>query len=296
MVDTALQTAARKIDAELIEPLRQALVGRQLVYANPNIKGDGIYNVDINTLSNMGEAYISYALPSESDPRDSIKVTRTNVNIPVVSKGFEIPREDFEAFRRAGIMIDTSAAQSAAFVAGLKEDTLILQGWKPDGTNYTIPGLYQSAGNDYSSATVILTPGSLTTAVAGALGLMDDDNALAPAYNLTMNPAQYAHALAVRSAQGNLELPEVITLLNRGTPGGAGRVLSSKGLPATTALISPVDPARRFIEIYQVKDFTTQLGMDSKMPDTSKIYGSVWALTYPHIKQANALCKLSNIT
>ncbi len=152
MVDsTALDTAARYFDNEIINPLRQVLIGRKLVAENPSVKGDGIYNVDINTIREMGAATISYSLPTgESGNKDMIRVDRTNVNLPVLFKEFEVPQMDFEAYKNKNIPMDTAAAVSAAQMVGVQEDQLIINGWNPsgDGTTFTVPGMYTVSAED----------------------------------------------------------------------------------------------------------------------------------------------------
>ena len=114
MTDTPLQVAARILLQEMIQPLRQQLVGRKVIAKNPAVVGKGIYNVDVNTVTEMGAATIDFELPRGSDNRDMIKVTRANKQIPILKKSFEIPRQDFDVWQRKGIPIDTAAAVSAA--------------------------------------------------------------------------------------------------------------------------------------------------------------------------------------
>jgi len=295
MTDTALQVAARYIDSELIQPLRQQLIGRKLVSRNPSVKGPGVYNVDVHTITEMNAAEITFKLPGEEANRDMIRVARANKNIPVLHKEFMIPRQDFDAYKNKGIALDTAAAQSAAQVVGVAEDELIINGWKPDGTTYLISGLYQGAGNDYSTQKDFGTPGNPTDAVAGAMALIEADYGLAEAYNLVLNPTQANELRASRNANGVLELPEVVDLLNLGNKNGPGRIFSTPAITAGKGLLAPVDPSRRFIELYIPQDMKTILGVDSKLEETSPIYGSVYELVYPHIKQSNALAKLSDI-
>ena len=62
----------------------------------------------------MGAGSISYSLPSgEGGNKDMIRVDRTNVNLPVLYKEFEVPRMDFQAFQTKNVPLDTAAAISA---------------------------------------------------------------------------------------------------------------------------------------------------------------------------------------
>ena len=279
---TALDTAARYFDNELIEPLRQALIGRKLVAENP-LKGDGIYNVDINTIKEMTGASISYSLPTgDSGTKDMIRVDRTNVNLPILFKEFEVPRMDFEAFKNKNIPMDSAAAVSAAQMVGVQEDQLVIKGWCPsgDGATYTVPGMFTvSNAQVYSTAAAFSTAGKATEAIAGGYAMLEEDHALtATAYNLVLNATQWGELLKSRHSTSNQrEYPEVIEMLNFGNPSGPGRVYVSTALADTQGVMCPVDPARQVMELYTPRQVSCDLGTDSKKPNTSNIYGMVWA-------------------
>jgi uncharacterized linocin/CFP29 family protein len=294
MVDTALYRAAELINAELIPPLRQQLIGRRIASADPKIT-PGTGTVRVNTVTEMNAGQIAMKMPYDATNRDIIKVTAANKDIPYLFKDFIIERDEFNAWNDKGVAIDTAAAQSAAQVVGIQEDNLIFLGWKPDGVAYNINGFYNGAGNDYSTSKDFGTAGYATTAVAGAIALIEADNGLAPAYNLILNPTQAAELRASRNTNGVLELPEVMQLLNMGKATGPGEILSTTSMTAGTGLLTPVDPGRKFIELFIGIDTSTELGYSSINPDTGPIYGRVYERLYPHIKQANALCKLSAI-
>ena len=276
MVDsTALDTAARYFDDQMIAPLRQSLIGRKLIAENPSCKGDGIYNVDINTIKELGGASISYSLPTgDSGSSDMIRVDRTNVNLPVLFKEFEVPRMDFEAFRNKNVPLDSAAAVSAAQMVGVQEDLLIIKGWNPSGDNatYTIPGMYTVTGAQACSASHdFATPGNPTAAVADGYEMMEASFALtAQAYNLILNPVQWGQLLTSRHATSNQrEMPEVIEMLNFGNANGPGRIYVTPALTAGTGIMCPVDSARQNMELYTPKQMSTDLGSDSKKPNTN---------------------------
>lgn len=292
---TALQLAARAIDQEMIMPLRQQLIGRKIVAENPRVRGTGVYNVEIRTMGEVSAAMASFELPRADTNRDVVKVTRTTMNVPVLQKNFEIPRMDFEAFKNAGIPIDTASALSAAYQVGVLEDSLIFYGWKPDGTNYVTSGLYTLATNDFSTSKDFATFGNPTSAVGGALALIEADNALADAYNLILNPVQANELRVSMSSSGIREIDTIKSMINGGNDGGAGKIYSTPNITAGTGMLVPVDPARRFVELYVPQDIRTVLGTDSRLDETSPIYGSVYELVLPHVKYTDAICKLSSI-
>jgi uncharacterized linocin/CFP29 family protein len=296
MADSVLRTLGRKIDQEMIEPLRQQLVGRQLAYVNPFLKGDDVFEVEHHRIGELSAATVSYSLPRPDAARDSITTTRETLKVPVLDKAFEIQRADFDIWQASEGKkpLDTTVAISAAQVVGEKEDNLIINGWKPDGTNTKITGLFDGAGNSFTTSKDFGTYGNATDAVAGAFALVEDDSAAADAYNLVLNPVQRNELRASRSANGIREEPEILEMLNP-KGGTTGRIISTKARAAGTGILSPVDPARRFIELVIPRDYRTTLGMDSKDEETSPIYGRVYCMTILKIKQAAGICSLTQI-
>ena len=296
MADSVLQALGRKIDAELILPLRQQLVGRQLAAVNPDLKGDGIFEVEHHFLNELGAATVSYNLPRPDAARDSVTASRATLKVPVLEKGFEIARADYDIYKatEGRTPIDTTVALSAAQVVGVKEDDLIINGWKPDGTNAEITGLYAGAGNSYTTNDDFATAGKPTTALAGALALIETDSALAANYNFVCHPTQRNELRGLRNANGVREEPEFVEMLNPGG-GDLGKIKSTTAIAAGTGLLVPVDPARQFVELVVPRDYRTSLGVDSRDEANSPIYGRVMCMTIPKIKQSAGLCSLTQI-
>jgi uncharacterized linocin/CFP29 family protein len=288
MVQTALQRAATFLDGEIIAPLRQKLMGRQLVAVKPAVKGEGIKAADVLRIVEMGKAGIEYRLPKDMT-RDMIRIDKETVNIPVLYKGYEMDRESIEAYAREGIALDSAAAVSAAQVVGIQEDTAIIQGWKPDGTAYKMKGLYQSAGVPDTTTYSFATYGDPKKAVAKLISLLELKYVYPP-FNYVVNPVQYAELVISESTTGTREMPAVVEILN-GSTGGGGRVLSSPDITAGTALMCPVDPARVYMELLNPVTLRNVLGEDSKMPGISDITGTSYEALYLHVKQPNAIGK-----
>ena len=206
----------------------------------------------------MGSASISYSLPTgDVGGKDMIRVDRTNVNLPVLFKEFEVPRMDFEAWRQKGQPMDSAAAVSAAQMVGVQEDTLIIKGWNPsgDGAAYTVPGMFTvSNAQVVSSSYAFSTPGNATKAIADAYSQMETDHSLAQSYNMILNPTQWGELLMSRHSTSNQrEMPEVLEMLNFGDENGPGRIYVTPALADTQGVIAPVDPARKGIPpIYPV--------------------------------------------
>lgn len=288
---TAYENAAKFFDAELVEPIRQQLVGRKLfgkvVRVNP-----GIFNIDYNTLTDMGDAIVTFDLPDDTIEKDSVKVATSTMKIGVISKGYKIPRSQFDAFARNSIALDTAAMISAAQRIGEKEDDMLIQGWAPDGSNYKISGLYQSAGNSYSTSKDFATFGNPTTAVAGALALLYADGIVGTNFNLTLNYVQYAE-LQANYEYGTYEWDKIMKMINPVSGGGLGQILMSTDITAGTGMMSPVDTAGVYMDLIVGADYKNQVAQPKF--DISPIDGITYTMVVPRIKHANAVCTLTTI-
>jgi uncharacterized linocin/CFP29 family protein len=281
------------MDREMVNPLRQMLVGRQL-FPKVTRLPVGKYNVDYMSITEMGSAQISLSRPQPSLPRDNINTDLTNVPLIWIAKGYEIKREQFDAFASEGIAIDTAAMLSAAQVCSEKEDDLLIQGWTPDGASYSINGLYQGAGNSYTTAKHFGTYGNATAAVAGAKALVKADKVYGCNFNLVLNPTEMG-LLEASEYNGIMEKPHVEALLNSIPNAPKGQIIESVDITAGTGLLSPVDTAGLYIDLILGQDYENDLGMDSKSPKNSPIYGAMTACMRPRIKNSVAICTLTDL-
>lgn len=209
-----------------------------------------------------------------------IRVDGTNVNLPILFKEFEVPRMDFEAWSTKNVPLDAAAAISAAQMVGVQEDQLILKGWNPnnDGTTFTIPGMLNVASAQAITTSLsFATAGNATKAIAAAFAAFEQANALSQAYNLIINPTSWANLLSARFPTSNQrEMPEIMELINFGNADGPGRIYVTPVFSAGQGVLAPVDPGRVNMEIYVPREISVDLGYDSRMPNTSNIYGMVW--------------------
>jgi hypothetical protein len=74
-----------------------------------------------------------------------------------------------------------------------------------------------------------------------------------------------------------------------------GGIYVTPSMTAATGLISPVDPGRLYGQLFVVQDMKTVLGYDSRAVETSPIYGSLYELIYPHLRQTTAFCQLTDL-
>jgi len=252
--------------------------------------------MDYDTITEMGEAVISYDLPDISEKRDDIGINAANLKLAIISKGWKIPRTKWEAYLTEGKNLSTTAMMSAAQVCAVKEDDLLIQSWKPDGSTAKINGLYASAGNDYDTTKGFDTFGNAIDAVNGALAMMAADNVPTASinWNYVLNPVQF-YELGASISDGVVEKTEVQKILNPAAGMPPGQIMMSNDIDAGKGLISPVDPAGLYIELVKGVDLNNVLGEDSKIPEISPIYGTTYEVIAPWIKQANALCITSDI-
>ncbi|MGI6124680.1 MAG: encapsulin [Acetivibrionales bacterium] len=288
----ALATFSKKIESQLVDPLRQINIGRKLVYVTP-AQGFGISSVEWGKITEMSEGYVSYGFTSGNE--DMIDVTLTNNKIPVYWKDYKVPRRMYESWKVNGTDIDNAAALSAGYQTVSAEDMAIIQGVKNDGTHYDILGLYQGAGADYSTSSDFGTWGNAIKALAGAKTTMASYGV--PAYNMPLNMVlgftNYGQLeSSVHSTSGQLEKPIVESMLN----GGAIYAVPDTILPDSDGLVLPTPAAgKAYFDFYLTQNYTVEHGIDSEHPDTGDLTGRVYSAGILRIKQDKAICKISVI-
>ncbi len=295
MTDTFLQQVERVFDDDMILPLRSRIIGPNLFSKNPKVKAKpGQSTVQVTTLGELGEALISWGIP-QGDVQDMITASVADKPVPDQSKPFRITRNVYDAWKAGQYPIDSSIAASAGYVVGRKIDQILIDGWKPDGTNYAVKGLYQSASSTMSDSLSFGTYGNARKAVASTLGVIESNNALADAYNLILNPTEWAELLGSQSKSGIEEWDQVIKLLNLGKDSGPAQIFSTTEVTAGTGIISPVDPNRIYIEVYELQEIQNQLTTDPKYGKYSDIFGITAAKILPHIRHPEAIGKMTAI-
>ena len=294
MTDTSLQRASRMLDEAMVEPLRRKLIGRKLVAENKSKRATGKYAIDIDTITEISPAHITYSLDEIGASSDLIEVTTARKQIPIPHKSFKVPRQSYLAFKTEGKALDSAAAVSAAYVVGQIEDAMIINGWAPDGTNYEIEGFYQAAGTSATGAT-FATAGNCIKSVETGISALEDLGVSGP-YHLLLHKDQ------AKELRGNVitgvgrEIKQVTEMMNNDDPNmHEGKIWQCHDMTAANAILIPVDPARVYFELVNPVLVHTELGVDSKKPESSAIYGHVWEVMVPVIKQTTAICKIDTI-
>jgi len=250
--------------------------------------------VNYSKIVEMGAANSGRTINGIGYGKDNVRVDASEVDLITLWKEFEIPKADFDTFTKNGVNLSTVAAQSAAQVIGELEDDILLQGWIPDGSSYFEKGLYQIAGNSYTTAKHFDTYGNAIAAVSGALALLREDNINGVNFNFTINPAQYTLLESSLSNYGLREWDQVLSILN-GIPGAEkGEIYWSNDITAGTGLISPVDTAGKYMDLVIGANYITDV-YAANNSQFSPIAGIVVASLYPRVAYPNAICTLTDL-
>jgi uncharacterized linocin/CFP29 family protein len=279
------------LDTAVTNVMRSKLVARNLIaVANGSPFGIGVQNVKNRILNDMSDAVISMKL---TENQDNVGYTETTIDIPWNHKEFEIDARDLASSRRTGQPLDVADAEAATAKVSEKEETLILKG--SDGFN----GLYDGAGNDYSTAKDFGTAGNAIAAVKGAMSLLIADKVYPP-YNLVLNEAQYMEILGPRAATSDVSELDIVRQMIQGGAGdgtqgavgtGVGRIFVSPFITAGTGLLAAT-PNTEYADLVIAQDFGLQTEILEK---SGNLFGRVSEALVPRIKRDVAFCKLSDI-
>lgn len=286
----AIATFSTQLDQKLIDPLRNVLKGRKLVYVTRE-QGFGVSSVDWGTITDVSDGMVSYGFRGGN--QDTIGVNLTNSKVPVYWKDYMVDRRLYESWQSSGIDIDAASAVAAAYKAAKAEDSAIIMGVSNDGTNYDINGLFKSAGNTESTAADFATFGNATTKLSLAYQMMDDDGIPVDSlgFNWALSSVQYRQVMASRNNNGVRELPDILDMLNGGKLFSVGTILS-----AGTGILLPTPAVGEpYLDFYMTSDFKTEHGFDSNHPNTGDLTGRVYSAGILRVKQANAIAATTAI-
>lgn len=290
-----LDRAMEYIDGKLNESLAPKMLGRQIIAQDPDCVGDGIFRARVQKVIDMGEAFISYNFPDESVARDRVEIRSREQDLPVLSKPFIVQKQEMDSFLNQGINLETISARKAAQSVVNQENAMLIDGWKPDGTNYEVKGLYQSAAQSVTDSLDFGTAGNADKAVNAAIAKLETASVESSAYHLVLNPTQLAELRVSRLSTTVKEIGDVINSLNNGSDNGPGAIFRTTLLTAGTAMVIPYDPTMEYFRILNPLEITTELGQDSKAPKTSPVYGNAYEVLYPDIIDTNAIVKLTGV-
>ncbi|MHC1570343.1 MAG: family 1 encapsulin nanocompartment shell protein [Methermicoccaceae archaeon] len=270
----------RQVKEDVVVAARRANVARKLMAVRGPL-GLGVQQYGYDRLTEVSEALVSHVF--EARDTDSPNLSRTNVDIPVLQKTFELNRRDVESSRRFGTPLNTAAANSASYRVAYAENEIALLGWAKDGSTYDIKGLYEAAANDYDTTKDFGTAGNAITAVSAAMGMLLDDQ-ISPPYNLVLHPTQYAELVASVLSNGDREFTHIRDIIG-------GEIFTTPFVSDGTAALL-ASPEARFFELVVAQDLTVET---EELPRTRNTFGRVFEAVVPVVYDTNAICKLSDI-
>lgn len=230
----------RQWDRDIVPVLQSESIGRSLIPKNMKLSGKGIGNTSVKTFGYKGTAAAITDYNIRGDIADTLDVGDSQILIPIQQDMITIPRRSYEAMAEGGYAVDSDMALDMAKKVSLELDTTFIQGWKPDGTNYEVKGLYQVAGNSHAGYD-LGTYGNLIKTVAKGLQLLQEDKIYAPAYNLVIAADQYFETVVSESTAGIEEYTKALKLLNLRAGGSQpGQILMSTDLASGTGFMCPI--------------------------------------------------------
>lgn len=297
----ALKDLGKAWDKDIVAVLAEQTIGRKLIPKNEALsgKGLGMTSVETRAYTARSGAIINYDI--QEDIEDAIDITSKTLKIPVQQDDARIKRRDWEAYKLAGVPIDNDIAIDMAANVAAKEDALIIDGWKPNGTDYALKGMYKVANNTFGGAD-FGTVGNALAATANAISLLRTDKIYSIGWNLLLNPVQYGQLEGSWSTTLGLEYDAVLKMLNRNAPGNPGRIYESSNLTAGTGMVAPVATAanKRFFDLVIAQEPKHDIWYETS-EETGPIRARLVGALVPRFKHLNGsdldncICTLTGI-
>ena len=274
---TLTEQQYKYIDEAVYWAPRQILIGRRVARTFGPL-GEGKLTVEWNKISEVGAAQM-FRSQKVTLSEDIIDNTVGSLDIPALARGFRIPRRSVEASRTYGTPLDVAVAKSASYMVSLLEDTLVLKG------SGGIDGLYDSAANDYSSAAHWSTPANILTSITGAIALLKADN-IFPPYNLVVNTTDFEQLFQLVGTSNEFYYDVVKRRIG-------GEIFQTPALASPTAMLLAL-PDAGFFDLPLGVDIHAEVE-ELPLDQFKDLYGVVWEAITPRIREAKAICKLSDI-
>ena len=291
MVNT-LNQLGKVWDKDIQPVLREQSIGRKLIPLNTTLSGMGIGQTSVALIKYAATtgAVINYNI--QNNLEETVDLTSDVIKIPVQQDDRTIDRRAWESYNLYGVPVDSDMSMDMAANIAAAEDELIISGWKPDGTNYEILGMYQVADNTYAGSS-FATYGNALAAVGNAIGLLKADKIYSQGWNLTLNYVQAAELMVSTSPMGVSEYAQVIERLNLG--GAGGQIFETSAVTAGTGMVSPVaSPSNiRFFDLIEAQAPKHELWFEEPKntgPVKSRLLGAV----VPRFKHQDADDDLDN--
>lgn len=246
-----LATLARSFDKAIVSVLREPTVGMQLLPLNTEFRGLG--KLSIETFGYKTSAGSKTAYSFERTGYDTVEIAGNVIKVPVIQQQVKINRRTFQAYVDNGVPISADLAFDMTRKNNQAVDALVIDGWKPDGTNYEIKGMYQTGGTAVTGSDFD-TSGNAMATVTSAISSLVAAGIDSPAYNLVLNPTQFAQLDKNIISNVGPEMDIVLRKLNPGYPGQiVGRVFQRSDITAGTGFIAPaaLDSNRAYFDLIE---------------------------------------------
>lgn len=272
------------IEQAIVTTMRPMLVGRTLMPVKP-LANAGFKQYTFYTEQDMSQANIS--MTGEEQSMDRVDLAESNVDIPIISKDYNLHWRDVLMRRNTGQDLNTQHATNAARQVAEEEDKLILSGeytgWPALGIEglATATGRNTTAGGDWSA--------NMITYVAAAKAALRTDGYFGP-YKLLVTSAWYAQMEAVYGNTDRYYFQVVGDLI-----GGVDNIVITDNLYASdggvdSALVLDTSPGN--FELIVGQDTATYL---DQLPNMN-YQGKVWEAVVPVIKRPEAVCEITSLT
>ncbi|MHA1286242.1 MAG: family 1 encapsulin nanocompartment shell protein [Candidatus Thorarchaeota archaeon] len=281
MDSPVMEQAYKHIDTAVKEAAKRSMIGRKLlpIYGPLGFETESI---SYWKLTEMGDAHLNYGWKI-SKSEDVVNLVPATINIPVLDKTFRINRRSLAQAVKGGYPIDTASAKSAAYAVARLEDEIIIDGYKADGSNYDIKGLYQInidnkiTGSEWTDA----PEDAIADTQAGMAYLMDAN--IDPPYNWVLHPTQYNELVDVGASKHTNAL--IVDTVRKQLMGGD--IYYSSVLTAGTGFMMPAGD-RGFFDLSVGVDVTTEME-ELDLGEGRDLFGVVWECVVPRIWQTDAV-------
>jgi len=257
MTSNALLEVLRKqFDEAVVPVLRAQSVGRKLMPVNPKLSGQGLGVLTVETLQYVARAGAATNYDIQNDNFDTIDIKSFPTRIPVQQDDVTIKYRDWKAYELKKIPLENDLSTDMTSNIIAEQDTLVVDGWKPNGSTYEIKGMYQVAGNTVS-ASDSGTYGNLKAATVSGISLLKADGVYSAGYNLSLASFNFAELMDSENDTGKEEAPAILKILNAAAPNESqpGQIIEAPDLTAGTGMISPIasQDNLRFFDIIETQ-------------------------------------------
>lgn len=250
----ALANIGRRLDREIIPVLQSQSLLRKLIPLNTDFSGKGIGMTSVESFNYKATGGASTDYMIHESQSDTMDVTSDVLKIPIQQQELTIDARTWVTMTDNGTNIESDLFMDMAANIVTEQDVNGIAGWKPNGTDIEIDGMYSVAGNTFGGAGFDVY-GNAVKAVAGAKKLLKADNVYSEAYNLTLHGDQFAELEVSQTTSGSEEWAKVQRLLNNGVDNGPGMIFESNDLAPGTGMVSPIasQENRRYFDIVEAQ-------------------------------------------